>query len=70
VLGAPKPDTLHLVGATEVVAVGWLMTPAPLAGCFAGSATIGLAAVVLVTSVAVIREEELSAMEALASAAF
>ena len=69
-LGAPLADTLHLVRSTEVVAVSWLATPTPLTGGFAGAATLGLAAVVLVTTVAVIREEELSAVEALTSAAF
>ena len=67
---APGADALHPITLSEVVAVGWLTRPAPLAGGFAGVATIRLAAVMLARLIAVIRVEELSAMEALTSAAF
>jgi hypothetical protein len=64
---APLPNTLHVVGTSEVVAVGRLAKPAPLAGQLAGVAAGRFAAVMLAVVVAVIGEEKLVAATALAS---
>ena len=44
---APLPDALDLGRACEVIAVGWLVEPATLAGGLAGLAARGLGAVAL-----------------------
>ena len=49
---APLPNTLDLGRACEVIAVGWLVEPATLAGGFAGVVARGLGAVALASSAA------------------
>jgi len=58
------PDVL---GVPEVVAVGWLAQPVPLARLLAGMAASGLLAIMLAIVVAVIGEEKLAATTALTS---
>jgi len=64
---APLSHMLGILRVPEIVAVGWLMKPAPLAGQLAGVAASGFAAVMLAVLVAVIGEEKLAATAALTS---
>ena len=64
---APLPHPADVRRVPEVIVIGWLATPAPLAGQLAGLAAGGFVAVMLALLVAVIGEEELAATAALAS---
>jgi len=64
---APLLDARHVLGITEVVAVGRLAQPSPLAGRLARLAAIGFPAVLLPGAIAVIREEKGVATVALTS---
>ena len=63
----PLPNALGVVRPTEVIAVGRFAQPPSLTGQFAGLPTSRFAAVMLVTLVAVIREEKIAATAALTS---
>jgi hypothetical protein len=64
---APGPHPLGPFAIAEVGKVLGFTIPSPLAGELAGRAAIGLAAVMLMLPVPVIREEERAATAALAS---
>ena len=64
---APLPHPTDVLRIPEVIAIGGLATPAPLAAQLAGLAAGGFAAVLLALLVAVIGEEELAATAALTS---
>jgi len=64
---APLLDARHILGITEVVAVGGLAQPSPLTGRLAGLLAIGFPAVLLPVAIAVIREEKGAATAALTS---
>jgi hypothetical protein len=55
---APPLNARHVLGITEVVAVGGFAQPSPLAGRLAGLVTIGFLAVLLPVAIAVIRQEK------------
>ena|SRR5437016_9341004 len=62
---APLPHTPGVVRVPEVIAIGRLAQPTPLAGRLAGLVAGALAAVTLAPVVTIIGEEELAATTAL-----
>jgi hypothetical protein len=64
---APYPHPLGTLAIAEVGKVLGFTIPSPLTGELAGRAAIGLAAVMLMLPVSVIREEERAATAALTS---
>jgi len=67
---APLLYAPHVVLASEVITVGFLARPPPLAGSLAGASTPRLRAELLLSGVAVIRNEEFLAAAAFAVSPF
>ena len=65
---APLPDPLHVGRVPEVVSIGRLTQPAPLAGSLAGATAVRCATVMLASPVMGLRREEETAAPALAAA--
>ena len=65
--GPPGLNTLHVVGAAEVILIAGLSEPAALTGLFAGASARGIVAVFLASAIAGIGDEKSFAMETLAA---